>query len=92
MLFVLVVLPQVCRRAFGFAVGSIVTILRNVWRHEDGVSAHSERNAQEFAARHIAPGTMVWFRPSFVKYKLSKTMPKLQPGIFLGYEVAQGCR
>ena len=27
----------------------------------------------------------------YEKYKLTKTMPRLQPGIFMGYGLSQGC-
>ena len=73
-------------------VGVTVAILRNAWRHEDGTSAHAERFAVEFAGRCITPGALVWFRPSVTKVKMAKMMPRLQPGIFLGYELTQGCK
>ena len=72
-------------------VGTAVTVLRNARKHEDGVSAHFERFGREFDGRCIAPGAMVWFRPAITKYKVAKTMPRLQPGVFLGYEQQQGC-
>ena len=71
--------------------GPTVATLRNIWMHEDGESAHYQRFASWFIGLVIPVGALVWFRPSTSKYKLAKTMPRLQPGVFLGYELAHGC-
>ena len=44
-----------------------------------------------FEGLRVPPGALVWFRPSVTKYKLAKAFPRLQPGVFLGYELAPGC-
>ena len=34
----------------------------------------------------------MWFRPALLQYRLMKTIPRLQPGIFFGYQAAPGCK
>ena len=73
-------------------IGACIVMLRNIWKHQDGVSAWTERFGEEFDGRAITPGALVWFRPSTVKVRIGKMYGRLQPGIFLGYELGQGCR
>ena len=72
--------------------GPCIALLRNVWVHGDGTSAWFERFGETCEGLLIPFGALVWFRPSIIKYELAKTMPRLQPGIFLGYELQSGYR
>ena len=73
-------------------VAPTAAVHRNAWVHEDGNSAHFERFREEFKGQSIVAGQLVWFRPAVTKYKLAKAMPRLQPGVFIGYEQQQGCK
>ena len=60
-------------------------------KHQGGISAWNDRFGEEFDGRAISPGALVWFRPSTVKVRMGKMYGRLQPGVFLGYELGQGC-
>ncbi len=57
-----------------------------------GTSKYFKRHGVEFEGHRLAPGTGVFFKPAPTKYKLSKTLPRLQYGIFLGYRLGFGHR
>ena len=67
-------------------------MLRNAYVHEDGYSAYYHRFGEQFPGLLIPPGALVWFRPAVTKGQLSKPYPRLQPGVFLGYELQPGHR
>ena len=69
-----------------------LAMYRNTEIHDDGKYAWYERFCEHLEGQRIALGALVWFRPSVTKYKLAKILPRFQPGVFLGYELAPACR
>ena len=87
-----VLLQQGCPHAFGLSSEPPRQCSETQGVHEDGFSAYYNRFNRQFPGLLIPPGALVWFRPAVTKYKLAKAFPRLQPGIFLGYELQVGHR